>query len=82
MFLDLFIRRRQCRVLFAVVVVVVAVVVVADQSMDEQWLLLLLLLLLLLFGSADELMDEQKINREIMTNAQQQSLTTAIVIPC
>ena len=32
-------------------------------------------------GSADQLIDEQIINREIMTNQQQQSLTTAIEIP-
>ena len=32
--------------------------------------------------SADQSMDDQKINREIMTNQQQQSLTTAMTFPC
>ena len=33
-------------------------------------------------GSADQLTVEQTINREMMTNEQQQSLTTATAIPC
>ena len=32
-------------------------------------------------GSADQSTDEQTINREIMNNQQQLTLTTAIVIP-
>ena len=32
--------------------------------------------------SIDQSMDEQKINREIMNNQQQQSLTAAVEIPC
>ena len=33
-------------------------------------------------GSADPCMKEQTIIRDIVTNQQQQPLTTAIVIPC
>ena len=33
-------------------------------------------------GSADQLTDEQTINREIMNKQQQQSLTAATAIPC
>ena len=33
-------------------------------------------------GSADQLTAEQTINREIISNKQQQSLTTATMIPC
>ena len=43
--------------------------------------LLCVVCLCVVHGSADQSMDEQTINREIMNNKQQQSLTTPIMIP-
>ena len=58
-------------------VVVIAVAILIEKT-DEKTTILRLLMVQLI----NQWMNEQTNNREIMTNQQQQSLTTAMAIPC